>query len=190
MSTARRLHFSYDEYLAVEEQGDVKHEFLDGEIYAMAGGTPEHGALAMRVARGLEAKLPGCTALSSDVRVHIAASGLTTYPDVSFVCGPLERSAADPSAIVNPSLVVEVTSRSTEDYDRGDKLSHYKQLTSLRCVLLVSHREHRITLVERTATGWSVSDHRSGEVVALRALGGGAVELAVDDVYAVLTQLA
>ena len=188
MSTARRLHFSYDEYLAVEERSEVKHEYCDGEIYAMAGGTPEHGALALRVVQVLGPKLAGCTPLSSDVRVHIQASGLTTYPDVSFVCGPLERAAADGNAITNPSVIVEVTSRSTEDYDRGEKLSHYKQLPSLRSALLVSHRERRITLVERAATGWSVTEHRAGETVTLTAPGGTA-KLEVDRVYDVLAQL-
>ena len=87
MSTARQLNYSYEDYLRIEENSPVRHEYLAGEVYAMAGGSPEHGALALRIARVLGDALPGCTPLSSDVRIHVGATGLTTYPDVSFCCG-------------------------------------------------------------------------------------------------------
>jgi Uma2 family endonuclease len=186
MSTARRLHHSYEEYLRVEEQGVLRHEFLDGEIYAMAGGTPEHGALAARILMELGAKLPLCTPLTSDVRVRIEATGLTTYPDVTFICGPLLRSDLDRTAVTNPTLLVEVTSPSTEDYDRGDKRSHYMQLPSLRALLLVSHAAPRITVVERVDGDWRTTDFRSGERARIET---PALELDVDAVYAALASL-
>lgn len=186
MSTARHLANSYDDYLRIEEQSATRHEFIGGEIYAMAGGSPEHGALAARVSRLLEACLPGCTPFTSDVRVHLEAEQMTTYPDVSFVCGPIRRSTIDTDAIVNPTLLVEVTSKTTEAYDRGDKLAAYQSLASLRAVLFVSHREARITVVQREGDAWSTTDFIAGQRVRLST---PAAELAVDDVYAVLRQL-
>ena len=79
---------------------------------------------------------------------------LSAFPDASVVCGEVEAPAIDPHAVTNPSLLVEVTSRSTEDYDRGDKLSHYKQLASLQAVVFVSHRHRRVTVVSRVGAGW------------------------------------
>ena len=187
MPSARRLHHTYDQYLEVERLGAVRHEFLDGEIYAMAGGTPEHGILAARVTALLAAGVPsGCHVASSDVKVLIEATGLATYPDVSVVCGPLARATGDSAALTNPILIVEVTSPSTEDYDRGDKLSHYRQLPSLRAVLLVSHSSKRITVVQRDANGLATSDVRASERVTLAA---PALTIAVDDVYAALDGL-
>jgi Uma2 family endonuclease len=185
MSTARHLHHSYAEYLRVEEMGELRHEFFDGEIYALAGGTPEHGALAVQVGFLLKNLLKGCTALSSDVRVRIEATGLTTYPDLFFVCAPkAERASIDGLAIINPSIVVEVTSPSTEEYDRGDKLAHYQQVPSLKAVLIVSHAAPCLTVVERGGSGWVTAEYRAGERARVQA-----VELEVDEVYRVLSAL-
>lgn len=187
MSTARRLHHTYEQYLEVERLSSVRHEFLEGEIYAMAGGTPEHGILAARVTALLASAVPaGCHVASSDVKIFIEASGLATYPDVSVVCGPLARATNDSLALTNPLLLVEVTSASTEDYDRGDKLSHYRQITSLQAVLIVSHSSKRITVVQRDAGAWVTRDVRSSEHVALAA---PALSFAVDEIYAALDGL-
>lgn len=181
MSTAKRLHYTYDEYLRCLEVGELKLEYCDGVIYAMAGGTPAHAELSAVVIRVLGQTLLGrCRVYSSDLKVRVEASDLSTFPDVSVVCGDRLASARDANAIVNPSLLVEVTSRSTEDYDRGDKLSHYKQLPSLRAVLLVSHRSRRITCVVRTPKGWEERDYRSGESVRFDT---PELEFAVDAIY-------
>jgi len=187
VSTARRLHHTYDQYLEVERLSSVRHEFLDGEIYAMAGGTPEHGILAARVTALLAARVPaGCHVASSDVKIFIEATGLATYPDVSLVCGPLVRAARDSLALTNPVLLVEVTSPSTEDYDRGDKLSQYRQIPSLQAVLLVSHASKRITVVQRDAEAWTTRDVRPGEQVVLAT---PAITFDIDAVYAALDGL-
>ena len=133
MSTARRVHHTYEDYLELESASPHRLEYCDGEIYAMAGGSPDHGALAMQLVRLSSASLPAeCRVYSSDVKVRVDVSDLSTHPDLSVVCGPLQRSPRDANAITNPRYVVEVTSPSTEDYDRGDKLSHYKQLPVTR----------------------------------------------------------
>lgn len=187
MTTGRRLHHTYADYVRLEKDSPIKHEYCDGEIYAMAGGTPEHGALAMSLATILVPQLRGeCRLLSSDVRVRIEASDLTTYPDVSIVCGPAARDAIDAHAITNPVLVVEVTSPSSEDYDRGEKLSHYKQLPTLKAVVVVSHKAERVTVVARAAAGWETTEFRSGEVARI---GEPALSLDVDQLYRVLEGL-
>jgi Uma2 family endonuclease len=180
-TTARRVHYTYEQYVGLEEESSIRHEYLDGEIYAMAGGSPDHAALAAVVIRLLGSKLPpGCRVFTSDLRVRIVATGLSTYPDAAIVCGRTTRAADDGLAVVNPVVLVEVTSDSTQDYDRGDKLRHYKQIPSLREILIVAHREPHLTLHRRETTAWISLDARRGETVALEAVAAG---LSVDDVY-------
>jgi Uma2 family endonuclease len=168
--SARRLRHTYADYLAVERDTPVRHEFCDGEIYAMAGGTPQHGILAAELIALLRRQLPAdCLVMTSDVRLRVEATDLTTYPDVSVVCGQLSMSPIDPYAITNPVLLVEVTSPSSEDYDRGEKLSQYKQLAGVRSVLIVSHRAPRVTLVERDGSTWRLTEARGGERVVCGA---------------------
>ena len=152
------IRYSYADYLALEASSNVKHEFLGGQIYAMAGGTPEHAALAAAVIGLLFPQLQGgpCRAYDADLRVR-TPSGLATYPDVTVICGPTKRDEADPQAVTNPTLIVEVLSRSTEEYDGGDKFEHYKTIGSLRQYVLVSHRERAVEVRTRTENGeWSV----------------------------------
>ncbi|MBI4953363.1 MAG: Uma2 family endonuclease [Myxococcales bacterium] len=121
------LPMTFAEYLAFEARSEQKHEWLDGQIFAMAGGTIEHGALAMAVGSELRVALRDkpCRVLGSDVRVRVLATGLGTYPDVTVVCGRVETDPEDANTIVNPVLLVEVLSDSTEPYDRGEKFAHY-----------------------------------------------------------------
>jgi Uma2 family endonuclease len=182
MSTsARRVHYTYAEYLALEEESSVRHEFLDGEIYAMAGGSPDHAALAAAVIGILRGQIPpGCRIFTSGLRVRIAATGLTTYPDAAVICGRTQRSPDDPLAVTNPVLLVEVTSPSTEEYDRGEKLRHYTGLPSVREVLIVSHRVPELTLHRSEETGWTVRKVEAGAVLELASV---AARVSVDEVY-------
>jgi Uma2 family endonuclease len=109
--------YSIREFLQLEGYSNVRHEYLDGQIYAMAGGTPEHGTYAANVIGLLTAALRDrpCRVQTSDVRIRVVATGLDTYPDVSVVCGQAERDKEDPDAIVNPIVLVEVLSPSTEE---------------------------------------------------------------------------
>ena len=180
-TSIRRVHYTYAEYLVLEEAGLVKHEFLDGEIYAMAGGSPDHAALAAACIGILRSQLPpSCRAFTSDLRVRIAATGLTTYPDAAVICGPTLRAPEDTLAVVNPVLLVEITSPSTEEYDRGEKLRHYKSLPGLREVLIVSHRAPHLTLHRRADTDWTVTTAETGVVLELTSVGA---RIAVDEVY-------
>ncbi len=187
MVSARRLHHTYADYLVLERSSPIKHEFCDGEIFAMAGGTPEHATLSAEVISAIKPKLAaGCRVMTSDVKVRIDQSDLSTYPDATVICGRVERDAQDENAVTNPVLVVEVTSPSSEDYDRGEKLSHYKQLPSLQTVLIVSHRTKRITVVEREGKTWRVTEFRSSEIARSTTPLLG---FDVDALYAVLEDM-
>src|SRR5206468_3144793 len=107
-TTARRLHYTYAEYLALEAKSPIRHEYLAGEIYAMAGGSPDHAALAAAVIGLLAQRLPqGCRPFTSDLRIRIPATGLSTYPDAAVVCGRTERAGDDALAVINPIVLVE-----------------------------------------------------------------------------------
>jgi Uma2 family endonuclease len=182
---APRLHrYTFHEYLTLEESSTVRHEFLAGEIYAMAGGTPQHAALAVAVSAALLAQTRGgpCRVHSSDLRVRVLETGLTTYPDVTVVCGPYQADPQDKNTLVNPRLVVEVTSDSTEDYDRGEKLASFQRISSLEAIVLVSHREALIEIFERQPDqSWRRSEARGGASLRITTLQAA---LSVDEIYA------
>jgi Uma2 family endonuclease len=183
MMPAHKRTLTYAEYLAAEQVSSERHEFLDGEVYMMAGGTPEHAALSASVIAMLLAGLRGrpCRVYTSDLRVRVLATGLTTYPDVSVVCGTLETDVDDPHAIINPVLLVEVLSDSTEAYDRGEKSAHYRQLPSLREYVLISQSHRRIEVYRRNEAGrWELFEYESGASAELASVG---CALDVDEVY-------
>jgi Uma2 family endonuclease len=178
-----RVRYTRAEYIAFERSSNVKHEYLDGVIYAMAGGTPEHAAFAVNVSTALSVALRTrpCRVHSSDLRIRVVDTGLETYPGVTVVCGHAEVDAEDRNVVVNPIVVVEVTSPSTEEYDRGEKLEHYKRIPSLREIVLVSCRERLVEVVRREDDGtWTRHEARTGGAVDLASLG---CELSADDVY-------
>ncbi len=127
----------------------------------MAGRTPDHAAAA--VIGLLRAGIPqSCRIFTSDLRIR-TSTGLSTYPDAAVVCGKTLRAPDDPIAVTNPSLLVEVTSPSTEDYDRGEKLRHYKSISSVREIVIVSHREPRMTVCRNNDDEqWSVVEAKTG----------------------------
>lgn len=181
-STIARRHYTYDEYLALDEASNVKLEYFGGDIYAMAGGTPEHAALCLQVGSSLNVQLEGrpCRVYGSDLRIRVLATGLATYPDASVVCGPLERDPEGKNTVLNPTLVVEVLSPSTADDDRGEKREHYQQITGLREIVLVAHDERRIEVHRRESTGWSRHQAGPGEAVLLESIS---CRLDVDALY-------
>lgn len=178
-----RRHYTFHDYLMLEEGANVRHEFLDGEIYAMAGGTPQHAAISMNVGTALNVQLRGkpCRVHSSDLRIRVRATGLVAYPDVSVICGHVERDPEDGNTIVNPVILVEVLSPSTEEYDRYEKLSHYKRIASLQEVLLVAHSQKEVEHWRRGPDGqWVSSRKGSKDLIELTSVG---CTLEVDDIY-------
>jgi Uma2 family endonuclease len=179
-----RQRFSFEDYLVLEETSAAKHEFLEGHVWAMAGGTPEHGAIAANiiVALGNQLRDRPCRVFTSDVRIRVKATGLATYPDVSVICGQQESDPADPkgNTLVNPRVLVEVLSPSTEDYDRGEKVAHYKQISSLQEIILVAHEERRLELWRRDGARWILEVVRGDETAPIASLD---CVLALTDVY-------
>jgi Uma2 family endonuclease len=184
MAFAARQRFTFADYLILEESSSVKHEFLDGHVWAMAGGTPDHGAIAadVIVALGSQLRDRPCRVFTSDVRIRVVATGLATYPDVSVVCGRQESDPADPNGhtVSNPRLLVEVLSPSTEDYDRGEKLAHYKQIESLQEIVLVAHEERRLEHWRRDGDHWILEVARGDEPAILASID---CRLAAGEVY-------
>src|SRR5690349_19742415 len=125
---SRRL--SAEEYLETERAADFKSEFFEGEMFAMAGGTPQHSLIATNVAAEFRTRLKNssCVPYNADLRIKIEATGLFTYPDLSVICGPLQLAEGTNDTVTNPALLVEVLSDSTEAYDRGTKFEHYRQI--------------------------------------------------------------
>ena len=175
----------------LEEDSPIRHEFLSGEIVAMAGGTPEHAAMAAEVIGQLRESLRGgpCRVFTSDLGVRVMATGLATYPDASVVCGPTVRDPDKKTNVTNPRVLVEVTSDGTEDYDRGEKLEQYKRIPSLEAVVVVSHREALVEVWSRAPGGsnWQRAEARAGARARIPALD---CALDVDAIHAAAVERA
>jgi Uma2 family endonuclease len=173
------------EYLDLERSLEARNEFFDGEVFAMSGGTPLHSQIATNLARELGNKLKGrdCIPYNSDLRVKVEATGLFTYPDLSVVCGPLQFAPGTDDTVVNPRLIIEVLSDSTEAYDRGKKFENYRHMPSLREYLLVSQKEPRIEQFVRQPNGqWLLRD--AAGLDATMALPSLEIDLFLAEVFA------
>jgi Uma2 family endonuclease len=188
---AEQILVTEDEYLEHERRSEAKHELIHGAIVAMAGASREHNAIAGNVVRALGALLKErrCLVFPSDQRVHVEATGLFTYPDVTIACEGLRFHPKHRDTLLNPRVIVEVLSDSTEAYDRGAKFAHYRTIPSLLEYVLVSQDEHRIEHYRRLDTGQWVLTAYDGDAasVALPALG---CELPLAEVYDKLDMLA
>ncbi len=177
--------YTYAQYVTVERDNpSTKHEFLDGEILAMAGGTEDHSALAVNVQTALNVAIGDrpCRVHSFDLRLYVESAGLATFPDGSVICGPLLQHGPSPtSTALNPMILVEVTSDSSEDYDVTTKAEIYRTIPTLREYIVVSHRERRITVHARDDRGiWSSRVAIATGKVRVESLGA---ELVVDAIY-------
>jgi Uma2 family endonuclease len=137
---------SEEEYLAFERASETKHEFLDGRVYAMAGASFQHGRIIWNTAGSLYNQLAGgpCQAITNDLRVRVSASRMNTYPDIVVVCGEPRFNDDRPDTLVNPSVLIEVLSPSTESYDRTTKWEHYQTLESLQEYVLIKQDTPRV----------------------------------------------
>ena len=178
---------AYDAFLVMEKATEERHEWVNGVVYAMSRGSPEHGRLTARViARMLTPLLAdGCEIFASDTAIFIEAARHHTYADASVVCGSLiTRTVRDKNgqsigeAIVNPAVVVEVLSEATERYDCDGKFQAYAQLASLEAYVLVSQTERRIEVRSRHGDGWAVRVAGAGESIAVHGR-----EVSVDAIY-------
>jgi Uma2 family endonuclease len=185
---------SDDEYLAQERASATKHELVNGEVLAMAGGSPVHNLVMLNIGGTLRALLETkpCIVLPSDQRIHVPATGLYTYPDVAVICGRPERHPRDADTLLNPLVLFEVLSPTTEAYDRGAKFAHYRAISSLQEYVLVASLEKRVEHYRRLEGGRWVLTETTGEdgVVALPALGVDLPLRAIYEKLEILTQTA
>jgi Uma2 family endonuclease len=185
MSAAPQPRLSFDDWLAFERTTtDQRSEYVAGEVFAMAGGTEEHNLIVANVIRELGNQFKGrpCRVYPSDMRVHIAADDVATYPDVLVICGERQFYDDKRDLVTNPSLIVEVLSDSTEAYVRGDKFRHYRNLQSLRAYLLLSQYRVQAELFLRQPDGtWSLSTFQDpSESIPLRVVEA---DLSLAEVY-------
>lgn len=152
MASAPVLIISPEEYLRRERASDERHEYFAGRIYAMSGASREHSMICSNTLGSLWNQLRGkpCEVHSSDLRVQVSDTGLYTYPDLSVVCGKKLFADEHVDTLLNPKIVIEVLSPSTEAYDRGDKFAHYRTLDSLTDYLLIAQDKPRIEHYRRS----------------------------------------
>ena len=155
MSSRALRHLTPEEYLEIERKAEHKSEYLDGQMYAMAGASINHSRIISNVSATLWTQLPGseCSVFTMDLRLSIRASGLFTYPDVMVICGPVETAAGGNDVVANPKLIVEVLSNSTKNYDRGEKFRHYRSIPGFSEYLLVAQDNPRVEQHVRQADG-------------------------------------
>jgi Uma2 family endonuclease len=173
-----KRYFTPEEYLMLEEKAPYKSQYIAGEIFpmgedvagrpsAMGGAHPEHVKVATSIASLLYFQLRGrnCHVFSADLRVAVQPGEIYTYPDVTVLCGePKYETARNPPSLLNPQVVCEVLSPSTEAFDRGDKFAHYRRLDSLTdCLLVATHRMHVEHYVRQEGGAWVLTDYRLPE---------------------------
>lgn len=160
MEAKKLENLSLAEYLQIEKEADTRYEYHNGKIFAMAGGTVEHGLISGNtygeIRMALRRKNSDCTPINSDVKLHIISLNKFLYPDVMVICGEIERSEAEKDAIINPTVIVEVLSQSTESYDRGDKFFSYRQIASLKEYILIDQYKAQIDAYVREEDLWKI----------------------------------
>jgi Uma2 family endonuclease len=187
MSRAQPVHrYTVAEYYEREYRADHKSDYYNGEIFAMAGGTARHSKLTMNLGAEFHGRLKGrtCEIYESNLRIKIKSNGLRTYPDGSVFCEPLVRDEEDKyrETYVNPAVIFEVLSKSTEAYDRGLKAWSYRNIESLKAYVLVSQAIPRIEIQERQPNGgWAIRDVDG--IDAMLSLPCIGVEIPLSDIY-------
>jgi Uma2 family endonuclease len=170
-----------EEYFAWEEQQLERHEYIDGQVYAMSGGTIDHGAITLNFGALLKSHMRGrgCKTLNSDCRVSIVGSTKYVYPDLSITCD--ERDKATTQYITYPCLIIEVLSPGTEAYDRGNKFKMYRRNPSLQEYVLVSANEIEIELFRKTdKDNWQIINYQLGDFVELKSID---LSIPIEQIY-------
>jgi Uma2 family endonuclease len=176
--------FTSTEYLEFERLSEVKHELIDGEIFEMAGAVKRHNQISANIIRLLGNQLleRDCNAFSSDMRVKISAAGNYTYPDIVAVCGEEIYEDETEDTLINPQLIIEVLSKSTEAYDRGVKFEYYQTIESFREYVLITQEPFRVEqYVRKNENEWSYFEFRKPEnIVRLNSID---CEISLQDIY-------
>lgn len=173
------------EYIQIEEDANQKYEYHDGRIYALAGGSLNHGLICGNIfgelRSGLREKGDECKAMTSEIKLYIQSENAFVYPDAMVVCGEINKSTKNRHAIINPIIIVEVLSKSTESYDRGDKFYKYRQIQSLQEYILIDQSKPQIEIYRRQNELWQIT-RVSGldKSISIHSTG---IEIKLSDIY-------
>ena len=191
MSAAERPYLTAEEYLALERVAQTRSQLVDGEMFGMAGASEEHVLINTNLVTALRTRLRGgpCRIYANDMRVKVSETGMYTYPDLAVACGERKFEDRHSDTLLNPVLIIEVLSPSTERYDRGGKFADYRRLSSLREYVLVSQDSYRVEHYFRQNDGpqWLFSETiELGGTLQLAALG---IEVLMSEIYEDVTML-
>ena len=182
-SIGEKIHISPEEYLEAERKAETKSEYMDGEAFAMAGASRSHNQINFNISGELQAQLKNrtCVAYASDMRVKVDPTGFYAYPDLVAICEAPSFEDENVDTLLNPSLIVEILSASTEAYDRGEKFAHYRKLSSLSEYVLVDQDKMRVEHFLRQGDQWLLSEYcRPDERLKMTSID---CELALQDIY-------
>ncbi|MGB7925318.1 MAG: Uma2 family endonuclease [Pyrinomonadaceae bacterium] len=184
MSSQVKIFYTPEEYLALERKAEDKSEYFNGEIFAMTGASRRHNLVAVNVLASLHAQLRKrpCEIYPSDMRVKVSPTGLYTYPDVVIVCGEPLFDDEQKDTLVNPTLLVEVLSKSTASYDRGEKFEHYRKLASLAEYLVIAQNKYHVEhYIRQPDNQWLLSE--TDDMQKTISLPSIECDLALTDIY-------
>lgn len=184
MSLQPEAYLTPEDYLAIERQAECKSEYFHGEMFAMAGASERHVLIVTNVVAELRGQLKGrpCNVYSTDLRVRVSPTGLYTYPDIVVVCGQAQFADEQKDTLLNPTLIVEVLSESTKDYDRGEKFEQYRSLASFdEYVLIAQERHHVEHFVRQPDNRWLLAEtNRREDALQLSSIS---CTLALAEIY-------
>jgi len=184
MSVQVQRKITPDEYLVMEREADFRSEYYNGEIFAMAGASRKHNLVCGNVFAAIHRQFRNrsCEVYTGDMRVRVSETGLYTYPDVLAVCEPPRFDDEEKDTLLNPTLIIEVLSKSTESYDRGEKFAHYRTIGSLKEYILISQNWFRIEhYMRQSGSQWMLSEFSDPEdTVELPSVG---CSLKLSEVY-------
>lgn len=178
--------YTTEEYLALEERSEIRHEYLNGEIFDMAGGTPIHNQIVFNSAKAIDAALQNrkrpCTVYLADLLVHIKKVNAFTYPDVMVICGKIEYEGKRRDVVTNPVVIIGVLSDSTEKYDRTDKFAFYRQIPTLQEYVMIDQSRVYIECFRKTKSRlWALEAHQ--DLDAIFKLQSLEIEVSIGALY-------
>ena len=184
MSTPQTDLLTPAEYLEIERKSEIKHEYINGRMYAMPGASDPHNVIAINliVALGVQIRVRPCRLYHADMRVKVSPTGMYTYPDIAALCDRPRFEDTYIDTLLNPAVIIEVLSDSTESYDRGEKFDHYRQIESLREYVLIAQKNMRVEHYERDGELWVFSAMIDAE--ARLRLPSIACEVTLAEIYA------
>jgi Uma2 family endonuclease len=175
---------SQQEYLETERLALDKHEYFRGEIFAMSGASIPHNIISMNCSVSISNKLNGkkCKPFGSDLRIHIPKSALYTYPDISIICGEIETTDDNFDTVTNPSVIIEILSKSTRDYDKGGKFTLYRQIESLQEYILIDSENIMVEkFIRNKDTSWQLTEYK--DLTQSFTINTVEIEMQLIDIY-------